>query len=445
MIHINKLYGTSFAKRKSHHFTRFLMSIELIILLSMLATFALTVFILKLPAGVSLMLAAVVGALVAGNGIPIRHLVEGGFGFLEAILIISTAMIFMKVMEYSGALTGISKGILKIFYKNPTMLIIVLVLFTMFPGMLTGLSSTCILTTGALAAPILIAMGMPPLAVGALIAMAAVFGEVAPPISIPVMIIGGGVDMPYIGFGLPLLVASIPVALMTALYFRFRFLKNYNQENVKAYLDTLEHEKYKFRLYLPLFFVVAYMVGEIRFHEYIPHLGVPLIFMIGAIMGLFTGKKMSLIDVSGKALKSALPVLAILIGVGMFLQILALTGVRGYLAVVALDLPESLRYFAAGIMPFFGSAYGSASIIGVPLVYVFIGKSTLVVTSALVLMAALGDMMPPPALLCAYAGQIIEEKNHFRILKIALIPIIFSMIVGILIIVYADEIAGLIL
>ena len=421
------------------------MSIELIILLCMLATFALSVFVVKLPAGVSLMLAAIVGALVGGHGLPVRHLVEGGFGFLEAILIISTAMIFMKVMEYTGALTGISKGILKIFYKQPTLLIIVLVLFTMFPGMLTGLSSTCILTTGALAAPILLSMGMPRLAVGSLIAMAAVFGEVAPPISIPVMIIGGGCDMPYIGFGLPLLVTAVPLSLVVALYYRYRFLKNYNSENIQKYLLELDKERYGIKLYIPLFFVVFYMIGEISFHDFLPHLGVPLIFMIGALMGLLTKKGINFIKVSREALRSALPVMAILVGVGMFLQILALTGVRGYLAVVALDLPVSLSYMAAGIMPFLGSAYGSASIIGVPLVYVFIGKSTLVVTSALVLMAALGDMMPPPALLCAYAGQIVEEKNHFKILRISLIPIAFSMLIGILIIVFAQDIANLIL
>lgn len=421
------------------------MSIELIVLLSMLATFAISVFVIKLPAGVSLMLAAVMGALVGGQGLPVRHLVEGGFGFLEAILIISSAMIFMKVMEYTGALAGISKGILKIFYKKPTLLIIVLVVFTMFPGMLTGLSSTCILTTGALAAPILLAMGMPRLAVGSLIAMSAVFGEVAPPISIPVMIIGGGCDMPYIGFGLPLLITAFPVALITALYFRYRFLHNYNPDNIKKYLDTMEGKKYRVKLYLPLVFVVLYMIGEISFHEYMPHLGVPLIFMIGALMGLLTKKGVPFMKASREAIRSALPVMAILVGVGMFLQIMALTGVRGYLAVVALDLPVGLRYLAAGIMPFLGSAYGSASIIGVPLVYVFIGKSTLVVTSALVLMAALGDLMPPPALLCAYAGQIVEEKNHFKILRVSLIPIVFSMIVGILIIVFAQEIANFIL
>lgn len=421
------------------------MSFELVIFICMLATFALSIFLFKMPAGVSLMLAAVVGALIGGHGLPVRHLVEGGFGFLEAILIISTAMIFMRVMDATGALSGISKGILKLFYRQPTLLIIVITLFVMFPGMLTGLSSTCILTTGALVAPILIKIGMPRLAAGALIAMAAVFGEVAPPISIPVMIIGGGVDMPYIGFAIPLLIVAFPPALITALYFRFRFLKNYNTEKVKEYLDESGNEKYEITLYLPIAFVVLYMIGEIRFHEYIPHLGVPLIFIIGTLMGLLTRRGVRLIDVSRKALGSAMPVMAILVGVGMFLQILALTGVRGYLAVTALDMPEGIRYFAAGLMPFMGSAYGSASIIGVPLVYVFIGKSTLVVTAALVLMAALGDLMPPPALICAYSSQIIGEKNHFKILKTCLIPIAISMALGILVLVFAQEIANLIL
>lgn len=408
----------------------------------MLATFAAGIFFFKLPSGVSLMLAAVVGALIDGQGIPVRHLVEGGFGFFDAIMIISTAMIFMRIMEETGALAGISKGILKLFYRFPTILVIVLTIFVMFPGMLTGLSSTCILTTGALVAPILIAIGMPRLAVGSLIAMAAVFGMVAPPISIPVMIIGGGVDMPYVGFGLPLFLVSFPPAILIALYFRFRFLPKYNKEEVLTYLKKSDDKKYGVVLYIPLFFVVGYMLGEIRFHEFLPRLGVPLIFMIGALMGLLTKKGVKLIEVSRKALSSSMPIIAILVGVGMFLQILALTGVRGYLAVTALDLPVGLRYFAAGLMPFMGSAYASASVIGVPLVYVFIGKSTLIVTAALVLMASLGDMMPPPALLCAYAGEIVGEKNHWKILKVSLIPIVITMVIGVLVLIYAQEISN---
>ncbi len=421
------------------------MSIELIILLSMLAVFAASVFLLRMPPGVSLMMAAVTGGLVGGEGLPVRHLVEGGFGFLEAILIISTAMIFMRTMEATGALAGISRKLLLLFYKRPTLLIVAITFFVMFPGMLTGLASTCILTTGALVAPILLRLGMPRLAAGGLIAMASVFGEVAPPISIPVMIIGGGVDMPYIGFGIPLLVASFPAAIFVSLYFRYRYLPGYDIDEIRAFYEESGKERGGFMLYFPIVFVIFYMIAEIRFHTFIPHLGVPLIFVIGSIMGLLTGKGIRFFEVSRDAIRSAMPVLAILVGVGMFLQILALTGVRGWLAVTALNLPEGLRYLAAGIMPFMGSAYASASVIGVPLVYVFIGKSVLMVTAALVLMAALGDMMPPPSLLCAYAGQIIDEKNHFRILRLCLIPIAFSMAIGIMMIIFAQQIANLLL
>jgi hypothetical protein len=59
-------------------------------------------------------------------------------------------------------------------------------------------------------------------------------------------------------------------------------------------------------------------------------------------------------------------------------------------------------------------------------------------------MAALGDLMPPPALLCAYSSQIVNEENHFRILKVCIIPIAISMTVGVLILVFAQEISNLI-
>lgn len=419
------------------------MSFELILLILMLATFALSVFLMKMPAGVSLILASIIGALIAGEGIPVRHLVEGGFGFIEAILIIATAMIFMKVMEASGALAQISLGIIKTFHKSPTLLLIVIVLFVMFPGMLTGLSSTCVLTTGMLVAPILLAIGMPRLAAGSLIAMAAVFGEVAPPISIPVMIIGGGVDMPYIGFTIPLMLVSFPPALFTAIYYRIRYVKPYNIDDVLKKLDHLKPSEQGLKIFIPLIFVIVYMIGEITFSGFIPHLGVPLIFTIGAIIGIAISPGIKIITVSRSALRMALPVIVILVGVGMFLQILTLTGVRGYLAVSALQMPDAIKYLAAALMPFMGSAYASASVIGVPLVYVFIGKSAIMVTASLVLMAALGDLMPPPSLLCAYAAQTVEEKNHFKILKQSIIPIIFSMVTGLLVLIYAKELAKL--
>lgn len=416
------------------------MPFELLVLLIMLAVFAIGVFLFKLPAGVSLMLSAAIGALVGGEGFAIRHLVEGSFGFLEAIMIIATAMIFMKVVEGTGALTTISYFMIKFLYRYPTLLFIIIVIFVMFPGMLTGLSSACILTTGAIVVPALLAMGLPKHAAGSLIAMAAVFGEIAPPISIPVMIIGGGVDMPYIGFNGPLFIAVFPVAVFTAIYFRKMYLKDFNVEEVLSKLEKPVYDIYGFKLFSPIILVIALLFAEQLFPTYIPHLGVPLVFIIGTLSAFWTGKKVKIFESSQKAIRSAMPVIAILVGVGMFLQILTLTGVRGYLAVSALQLPDEIKYLAACIMPFFGSAYASASVIGVPLVFVFLGKNSIVVASALALMAAMGDLMPPPSLLCAYAGQIVGEPNHFKILRTSLIIMAATMIVALTMIYFATEI-----
>ncbi|MFH1851777.1 MAG: TRAP transporter large permease subunit [Candidatus Neomarinimicrobiota bacterium] len=418
---------------------------EAIILLSMLTVFAVSVFVLKLPAGVSLMAAALIGALAGGEGIPIRHLVEGSFGFLEAILIIATAMIFMKVAEASGVLSTISYWMIKSFYKSPSLLFVVIALFIMFPGMLTGLSSACLLTTGALIVPALLAMGMPKLAAGSFVALMAVLGEIAPPICIPVMIIGGGVDMPYIGFTRPLFLASFPLAVVLALYYRYRYLNHFEIQAVLAKLPKPVYHKHGFKLFLPIIFVIAYLIVENLFPEKVLHIGVPLIFMIGALIGLLTGEKFAVPTVLRSAIRNAMPVMAILVGVGMFLQILTLTGARGWVAVNALKLPEEIKYLTAGLMPFFGSAYAAASVIGVPLVYVFIGKNEIVLTAGLALMAALGDLMPPPSMLFAYASQMVDVKNHYRILKASLIPIILCLVVGLIIIIYAEKIARIIL
>ena len=119
--------------------------------------------------------------------------------------------------------------------------------------------------------------------------------------------------------------------------------------------------------------------------------------------------------------------MAILAGVGMFVQIMTLTGVRGFIAVNALKLPEALLYAGIALaMPAFGSAYAASSVLGVPLVYVFLGRNEIVVTSGLSLIAGLGDMMPPPSLLCVFAAQLVGEHNHYRILRESLPMIIFS-------------------
>jgi TRAP-type C4-dicarboxylate transport system permease large subunit len=391
-------------------------------------------------------IASIVGTLAAGAGLPVRHFVEGAFAFFDPILIIAVGMIFMETMTKNGVLAGISVAILKTFHRWPTVMILAIALFVMLPGMLTGLSTMCILTTGALAMPVLIAMGMPRIAVGSLIVILSVCGGVAPPICLPAMIIGGGADMPYVGLTKPLLLVSIPVAIAAALPYRFKYLRKINVGEVLAKLEFAGTVRCTALDYVPIVFVIMYMFGETTFARYFPRLGIPLIFAVGVAMsaaiGVLKGTKIDFFGAAGEGLRKALPVMAILIGVGVFLQTITLTGIRGYLTTSAFFLPDALKYGIALMMPLLGSAFGSASIIGVPLLYVFIGRNELVVTASLVMMASVGDVMPPPSLLCAYAAQMLGEKNHFKILRQSAPVIVFAMLWALLMLIYAADIAN---
>lgn len=414
---------------------------ELLFFVAMLVIFILAAMWFKLPIGISLILASVAGALIAGEGIPVRHLVEGAFAYLDPILIISTAMIFMESLRHSGALGNISRLIIVRMHKRPLWLLIFITLFIMFPGMITGLSTATVLTTGALAAPALIMLGIPGVTVAAMIAMTAIYGMIAPPINVPAMIIGGGVDMPYIGFELPLIFATFPLAFGVNIALGYKYIRDINIKKILPKLGNDYFAEYGWRLYIPLFLVVILMLGVRIFPGFFPNLGVPLIFILGSLSTLFCGKRMNFWKVSHHAIQEALPVIGILIGIGMFIQIMTLNGVRGMLVISSLSMPSFWRYISMGVMiPLFGavSAYGSASVLGVPFLLAFLGQNEIIVGSALSLLTGLGDLMPPTALAGIFAAQVVGEKNYFKVLKVTLVPAIITAIWGLSMIYFAN-------
>jgi len=178
---------------------------EALIFLSMVALFALLAMGFKIPIGVSLVFSAVAGAILGGEGLALRHLVEGSFGYFDTVLIIVCAMIFMKVLQATGILDTITSLLLRTFYRKKTPLLLTVMLIIMFPGMITGSSTAAVLSTGGLVAPVLMKLGLPRVKAAALIAMGGILGMIAPPVNILVMIMGGGVDMPYVGLTVPLL------------------------------------------------------------------------------------------------------------------------------------------------------------------------------------------------------------------------------------------------
>jgi len=129
-----------------------------------------------------------------------------------------------------------------------------------------------------------------------------------------------------------------------------------------------------------------------------------------------------------------MPILCILAGVGMFIQIMTLTGGRGWTVISFLSLPPFLLYLGIAIsMPLFGavSAFGSASILGVPFILALISKNAIITASALSAIAGLGDLMPPTALAGIFAAHVVGEKNYFKVLRYCLIPAAFELAMGI--------------
>lgn len=422
------------------------MSQEFFIFVVMVGVFAAGTFALKWPVAVSMLLASVAGALAGGFGVPIRHLVEGTFGYVDTILTIATAMVFMNAFKDSGGLEALSAATIRRFHKIPGLLLVLLTFVVMFPGMITGSSSASVLTAGAVVAPMFAALGIPGVEAAALIAMAGILGMIAPPVNIPAMIIGGGIDMPYVGFEIPLLLLTVPLAVFSAFYFGYRFVKKTDISAVIRTLDTKTLDQYGgFRLFSPVLIVLILMVLDKALPK-IFNLGMPLIFVLSTIPAYFTGKRFNILNSAKTAIEQALPVLGILVGVGMFIQIMTLTGVRGFIVVNALSVPPALLYLAIAIsIPLFGavSSFGASSVLGVPFLLALLGRDQIITAASLSLIAALGDFMPPTALSAIFAAQVVGLDGYGKTLKKLLIPSLILIVWALVFIIFSKQIRTL--
>ncbi len=420
---------------------------EPLILFIMVAVFVGGCFLAKLPVALSLVLASIAGALAGGEGVPLRQLVEGTFGFLDTIVVIAGAMIYMKVLQHTGVMDTLGRQITEAFYDRPSLLLVALMVLIMFPGMITGSSTACVFTTGAMVAPVLMHLGIPRVTTAAILAVGAMLGMIAPPVCIPAMIIGEGIDMPYVGFFFPLFILTFPLGVVFVLTMGRRFVrKGVDIGSLLEKMPASLYGTYGFRLYLPLVALFLLMVIPKALPRYIYDPGLPFDFMVATIIGLFTGRRVNVLRVAREAMQDAIPVMGILVGVGMFIQIMTLTGARGFFVGEALGLSKILLLAAVAItVPLFGavSAFGSASVLGVPFALALLGKDQILAVSALALVSSLGDLMPPTALAGIFAARVLEIDNYFTVLKRCIVPAVVICAVGILALAYANWVGRL--
>lgn len=417
---------------------------EGLVLAAMIAALSLGIFALRLPTGIALLVAALTGSLASGNGFGWRYIVEGTMLYLDPILIVVSSLFFMTAFDRSGALSTLNVWIVRTFRNRPFLVVSLLMLLVMFPGMFTGLTAPCVLTTGAMIAPVLMAAGAPPAVAGAFIAVGAFFGMVAPPVNICAMLIGAGVDMPYIGFDFPLLVMTFPLAILAAHLLAGKYFRSFDAERALAVLPASRGNAHGAKLFIPLIVLVALLLGEKFFPSAIPYLGIPLVFLVSAALCFFTGDRVSLSDSATWTVSQSLMILALLAGIGAFIEVLTLSGARGWIVIHLLSLPHWQIYLGMALLiPLFGgvSAYGASVVLGVPILLAMLDRNNILVAAALSMLASVGDFMPPTRLAVVLAGPVVGESRHNLILKHTLVPAILAVVVSLLIIYFANLLA----
>ena len=139
--------------------------------------------------------------------------------------------------------------------------------------------------------------------------------------------------------------------------------------------------------------------------------------------------------------------MGLLIGVGMFVQIMTLTGVRAWFVYNVISLPSIGQYIAIAVaLPIFGgiSAFGSASILGGPFVMSLLAFNEIVVAAALSFFAALGEFLPPTAMSATFAskqvGDAEGEVKPLSVTKAAFIPLLVCLAYALIfILVFANK------
>ena len=232
--------------------------------------------------------------------------------------------------------------------------------------------------------------------------------------------------------------------LITAV-FMVRYVKNVNYDEVKDKLDTELVEKYGFRIYLPVVVLVA-LILVIQVLKLVDDTGMPPLFLIAALVACFTGRKMNPLVAARDACADVLPVMGNLMGIGSFVQIMTLNGVRGMITTYCLVLPLALRYVAMGtVIPAFSgiSSLGAATVLGIPFVLAFLDSDVIIVSCALSLLCAVGDVMPPSALAGQFSSRLAKVDKYSKVLKSCLPFVLLCVIYGVVLVIFANPIGKL--
>jgi hypothetical protein len=419
-----------------------------IILAAMVAVYIIAK-IFKVSTELSIFAAALAGALVGGAGIPARHIVEGAFTYLDICLIFITATLFMNFLKESGGVAFVVRRILQRFHRRKFILFVLLAVLLLIPGMLTGAGSVTVLIVGGMVATVLGYMGISKPKTAAIVFIIAGLSAAAPPVSLWAMLTAAGVNMPYVGFFVPLMAPCLLLALLTIFILGWK-AKPADLEQALKELPEAPAGMNWFKILLPfLIFLVLVVAGRIWPFSF-PIMGLPLIFCGSAVITLaLSPKKIDILEVSRRTVHQLLPLIGTLTCVGVMVQIMTLTGVRGLISVTVVTLPVMVVILTLFItLPVSETVlmWGAAPVLGVPLILLFnrMGLDPVLALAGMSIIWPLGDAIPPTAIIGRLTVETIGMKEPYKkFLIYCIIPAILIIIVGTLMVVFSKKLSFL--
>lgn len=422
------------------------------VLAVMVIVFALASWKLKSPE-LSMVITAVAGALAGGLGFPVRLFVEGTFTYFDVAFTFLTASIFINFYSETGAMDTLVRKMVERFYSSKWVLFFLLAVIMLIPGALTGAGSVSMFVVGGMVATVLRFMGIGDRKIVAFIYVTSMLAAVAPPINLWVMLMCAQANMPYVGFDVPLL-APIAIITVFTVFWLLRGGQPKAKEQILAELPQVPEGMTWFRIIAPLaVFILLLLLSKYAAFS-IPTLGIPLIFLISTVVAMLVSPKKSGLarwyQVLSETSEQVFPLLATVISVGVLVNIMTATGVRGLIAITFVTLPVMLIYvFAPFVLPLAqGSlSYSSGIILGTPLIFLFnsVGVNVTIVATALSLIYPLGDCLPPSRISGRVAIDVSEYKGtYMSFLGSILVPCIFMAVVAVLMLIYANKLSWLI-
>ncbi|HNV02330.1 MAG TPA: hypothetical protein PLE61_03600 [Vicinamibacterales bacterium] len=404
---------------------------------------------LRLSTELAMVAAALGGAVAGGHLFPARQIAEGAATYLDINLIFITATLFMNLLKASGGVAFVVRGILRRFHRRRALLLAMLALVLLVPGALTGAGSVTVLIAGGMVATVLGYMGISRVRVAAIVFVVASLSAAAPPVSLWAMMTAAGVNMPYVGFFWPLLVPCLAAALFTVFALGWRGTAA-DLECALAELPEAPPGMSWWRVLAPF----AVFLGLVWMGRQWPHdtpvVGLPLMFAASALVSWgLSPVPVRVLRVASDTIEQLLPLLATLTCAGILVQIMTLTGARGLLAVTAVTLPVAVVYATLFLVLPASEAvlmWGSAPVIGVPLVLLFntIGLNPIVALAGMSIIWPLGDALPPTAIIGRLTVDVVGYKGPYGgFLRACAIPALVMAVIGTLMVVYSAKLAWL--